>query len=50
MIHFPNDSIRLLNMNKEQKRKFLKEVDLKQIDFEIKIADFGFSKKLRNRT
>jgi serine/threonine protein kinase len=36
-------------MKKEQKRKFLKEVDLTKTKFEIKIADFGFSKKLKNK-
>ena len=50
MIHFPNDSFRILNMTKEQKRKFLREVDLTKIEFEIKIADFGFSKKLKSKS
>lgn len=34
-------------MNKEQKKQFLREVDLLTTPFEIKIADFGFSKKLK---
>jgi len=34
-------------MTKEERKKFLKEVDLTTTNFEIKIADFGFSKKLR---
>jgi serine/threonine protein kinase len=50
MLHFPNDSERLVKMNKEQRRKFLREVDLTQIEFEVKIADFGFSKKLKNKS
>jgi len=46
MLHFPqNDEMR--NMNKEQKKQFLREVDLLNTHFEIKIADFGFSKKLK---
>jgi len=49
MLHFPNDSERLLGMSKEQKKRFLRDVNLSTIDFEIKIADFGFSKKLKNR-
>ena len=36
-------------MNKEQRKRFLREVDLVNEKFEIKIADFGFSKKLESR-
>lgn len=46
MLHFPqNDELR--TMNKEQKKSFLREVNLLTTPFEIKIADFGFSKKLK---
>ena len=46
MLHFPqNDELR--NYNKDQKKQFLKDVDLLNTQFEIKIADFGFSKKLK---
>jgi len=37
-------------MNKEQRKRFLREVDLLNEKFEIKIADFGFSKKLKNKS
>ena len=49
MLHFPDHTEKLLVMNKDQKKQFLKEVDLNKINFEIKIADFGFSKKLKNK-
>ena len=32
---------------KEEKKKYIANVDLSKCNFEIKIADFGFSKKLR---
>jgi len=38
-----------MNMTKEEKKRFIKTADLTKINFEIKIADFGFSKKLRNK-
>jgi hypothetical protein len=50
MLHFPGESLKLLNMSRDQKKKYLKEIDLSTIDFEIKIADFGFSKKIRHRS
>jgi len=49
MLHFPQDQERILGMTRDQKKAFLREADLENIDFEIKIADFGFSKKLRNK-
>jgi serine/threonine protein kinase len=36
-------------MNKDERKKFLREVDLTKTKFELKIADFGFSKKLKNK-
>ena len=50
MLHFPDLSDKILNMSKDQRLKFLKTVDLTQTKFEIKIADFGFSKKLKNKS
>ena len=50
MLHFPDDSERILNMSKEQKKQFLREINMNQINFEVKIADFGFSKKLKNKS
>ena len=36
-------------MNNNQRQDFLQKVDLDKVNFQIKIADFGFSKKLRNK-
>ena len=36
-------------MTKDQKKQFLRDVDLEKTNFEIKITDFGFSKKLKNK-
>ena len=47
MLNFPENDEELINMNKEERKKFLRTVDLLKIKFEIKIADFGFSKKLK---
>jgi serine/threonine protein kinase len=40
MLHFPN-------MSKPERNAWLKKIDLTKINFEVKIADFGFSKKLK---
>ena len=50
MLHFPTESEKILQMSKEQRKRFYKTVDLDKIEFEIKIADFGFSKKLKNKS
>jgi serine/threonine protein kinase len=50
MIHFPDLNDSLLACSKEEKKRFLQKVDLTQVNFEIKIADFGFSKKLRTKS
>ena len=47
MLNFPEDEDQLVNLSKEEKKKFLRNVDLLNTKFEIKIADFGFSKKLK---
>lgn len=47
MVHFPDHEELLMNMSRDEKKKFLREVDLLSVDFKIKIADFGFSKKLK---
>jgi len=49
MLHFPDHTEELLNMDRDQKRRFLRSVDMTRTRFEIKIADFGFSKKLDNK-
>ena len=50
MLHFPDLSDKILAMNKEQRKSFLRNVDLTSTKFEIKIADFGFSKKLKSKS
>ena len=47
MLHFPEENNALMNMTKDEKKKYIANVDLLKCNFEIKIADFGFSKKLR---
>ena len=49
MLHFPKITKHIIKMTKEQKKKFLREVDLNKTEFELKIADFGFSKKLKSK-
>jgi len=46
MLHFPNNE-ELINMSKSERNAWLKKIDLTKIAFEVKIADFGFSKKLK---
>jgi len=36
-------------MTKEEKKAWLKNVDLNNVKFEVKIADFGLSKKLKSK-
>ncbi len=36
----------LLSLSKDEKSLFLATVDLQNVEFEVKIADFGFSKLL----
>jgi hypothetical protein len=35
-----------MKMNQEEKKAFFKNIDMTKTKFEVKIADFGFSKKL----
>ena len=46
MLHFTDKTTYLMDMEKEEKLGFLKNVDLDNSEFEVKIADFGLSKKL----
>ena len=50
MLHFPDLNDDILNMNSSEKREFLRDVDLTTVNFEIKIADFGFSKRLKYKS
>ena len=43
-LHFPDKN--LFNLDEEEKKEFLKTVDLSKTRFEIKIADFGFAKQV----
>jgi serine/threonine protein kinase len=40
----------LISMDSSAKISFLKQVDLSRVKFEIKIADFGFSKFLDSKS
>ena len=44
MIHFKNKTKMLIDMTKDEKNNYLRDVDLNVTDFEIKIADFGLAK------
>ena len=46
MLHFPGQNGNLMEITKEQKFQFLQECDLTEISFEIKLTDYGLSKKL----
>lgn len=37
-------------MSDQERQNFIRKVDLNIVRFEIKIADFGFSKKLKNKS
>lgn len=50
MLHFPNYDKHFFAMSSSNKKQFFREMDLDKLDFEIKIADFGFSKKLKNKS
>ena len=47
MLHFPDQKSNF--KSKFEKTVFLKNVDLDNVTFYIKIADFGYSKKLQNQ-
>jgi len=47
MMHFPQRTKELVKMDKEIRKKFNNEIQLDDENFEIKIADFGFSKKIK---
>lgn len=49
MLHFPDETERLKSLTSSEKKEYLKTVDLLTTRFEIKIADFGFSKKLKRK-
>lgn len=60
LLHFPFDetltvagktytNLDLISMDQREKVDFLKKLDLKRVKFEIKIADFGFSKFLDSK-
>ena len=49
MLHFPDETERLKGLTSSEKKEYLSTVDLMTTRFEIKIADFGFSKKLKRK-
>jgi len=42
LLNFP-DNPEMNEMSRDQKKKFLRKVDLTKINFEVKISDFGLS-------
>ena len=38
-----------MKMTKEEKKAWFKAVDMTKVNFDVKIADFGFSKKLKSK-
>ena len=38
-----------MDMPAEEKNKFLKDIDLETTEFQIKIDDFGLSKKINDK-
>ena len=40
----------LIDMTKDEKNNYLRDVDLNVTDFEIKIADFGLAKQLTDKS
>ena len=49
MVHFNNKTTYLMDMGENEKTNFLTNIDLEQHDFEIKIADYGLSKRLPDK-
>ena len=46
MVHFNGATSEFIDMEKEDKFEYLKNVDLTTTEFQVKIADFGLSTKL----
>ena len=44
MVHFNEKTTYLMDMLKEEKTAFLRNISLDKADFEVKITDFGLSK------
>jgi len=49
MLHFPDETENLMKMTKQEKKDWFRSVDMQKVNFEVKIADFGFSKKLKSK-
>jgi serine/threonine protein kinase len=47
LLHFPNSD--LVGMTKEERKSFLRKVDLTKEVFLVKIADFGFATRINTR-
>lgn len=47
LLHFPH--VDLMSLPKEERLEFIKNANLKEIPFEVKITDFGFAKKINPR-
>jgi len=49
MLHLPDHTESLMKMTKDEKKDFFNALDMTKVNFEVKIADFGFSKKLKSK-
>jgi len=49
MIHFKGMTTTLMDMEKDEKKRYLADVDLETTEFQVKIADFGLSKRLEEK-
>ena len=49
MVHFNGQTTYLMDLPPEEKKEFLKNVDLLDTDFQVKIADFGLSRKVESK-
>ena len=48
MLHFPDYHTQLITMKSKDKKNFINMLNLSETLFEVKIIDFGFSRKLES--
>ena len=49
MVHFTGKTTSLMDMTKDEKWRYLESVDLLKTDFQVRIADFGLSKEVKEK-
>jgi len=49
MIHFTGKTKDMASMTKEEKKRWLREVDLTKQEFLVKITNFGLSRKVAEK-